>query len=393
MGGIFMSKQEKIAVLEAIRRRYQKASRQQKKVILDEFCATCQYHRKHAIRLLQRRRKPQRGQVGRKAIYGSSEFMLALKRIWLASDQMCSKRLKATLPLWLPHYAQAFEPLTAMTYTQLLKVSAATMDRLIKPVRLKHPRGLSGTKPGTWLKNQIPIRTNHWDVTKPGFVEADTLAHCGNSLEGDFVWSLTLTDILLGWTESRAIWNKGARDVLTQIKDIESRIPFKLRGFDCDNGSEFLNHHLFRYFATKKEYVQFTRSRPYAQNDNPHVEQKNWAHIRQLFGYDRIERLETVALMNDLYANEWSHYQNHFCPNLKLKTKKRINSKYQKRYESPKTPYQRVIESPLIAPTTKNQLKSLHERLNPFTLKRTIENKLKTIFQLITVTSNVRQRI
>ena len=388
-----MSKREKYAVLEAIRKRYRKANRQEKKVILDEFCATCQFHRKHAIRLLHFGSRPKGSKAGRKPLYGSPEFMSALKRIWLKSDQMCSKRLKATIPLWIPYYAESFEPLTEETYSLLLRVSAATIDRLIKPVRLRHPKGLGGTKPGRMLKNQIPIRTNHWDITKPGFVEADTLAHCGNSLDGDFAWSLTLTDILLGWTESRAIWNKGAGDVLNQIKQIETQIPFKLRGFDCDNGSEFLNHHLFRYFASKKEYVQFTRSRPYHQNDNPHVEQKNWAHVRQLFGYDRIERREAVPLMNDLYATEWSLYQNHFCPTLKLKTKKRINSKYQKHYESPKTPYQRVMESEQIQQMAKDKIKTIHDQLNPFILKTAIEAKLKTIFQYISVTPNVRQRI
>ncbi len=131
----------------------------------------------------------------------------------------------------------------------LTGISPASIDRLLKPIRVQHPKGLSGTKPGTLLKNQIPIRTTHWDITLPGFMEADTVAHCGNSLAGDFVWSLTLTDILTGWTECRATWNKGSSGVLEQIKDIEQALPFQLRGFDCDNGSEFLNHHLLRYFC------------------------------------------------------------------------------------------------------------------------------------------------
>jgi len=389
-----MGRREKLAIAEAIRGRYRKASKEEKKLILNEFCQICGFHRKHAIRLLSRRPRqsvPERR--GRTPKYRNPIFLEVLKKIWLATDQMCSRRLKEALPLWLPKYIEYHGPIPELVQALLLSVSASTIDRLIKPVRLKHPRGLGGTKPGSILKNQIPIRTNHWDVTKPGFVEADTVAHCGNSLEGDFAWSLTLTDIHTGWTACRAIWNRGAKGVLERIKEIEAILPFPLKGFDCDNGSEFLNHHLMRYFASKKAYVQFTRSRPYAQNDNPHVEQKNWSHVRQLFGYDRFERLELVPLMNDLYANEWSLYQNHFCPTFKLIRKTRIRSQYKKTYEIPRTPYSRVLECAIISDMTKEELRTLHDCLNPFELKATIERKLKAIFQYVTVTSNVRQRI
>ena len=195
---------------------------------------------------------------------------------------------------WLPcrcgcHTMRAsFGALEESLRSKLTSISAASIDRLLKPIRVQHPKGLSGTKPGTLLKNQIPIRTTHWDITLPGFMEADTVAHCGNSLAGDFVWSLTLTDILTGWTECRATWNKGSSGVLEQIKAIEQALPFKLRGFDCDNGSEFLNHHLLRYFSEHPVKPVFTRSRPYKKNDNAHVEQKNWTHVRQLFGYERL---------------------------------------------------------------------------------------------------------
>ena len=171
--------------------------------------------------------------------------MTALKRIWFASDQMCSKKLKAAIPLWLSFYETVYKALTPEVQDKLLTVSAATIDRVLKPVRVAHGRkGLSGTKPGTLLKNQIPIRTHSWDISQPGFMEADTVAHCGNSLAGDFVWSLTMTDIDTTWTENRATWSKGAEGVLAQIRDIEARLPFLLKGFDCDNGSEFLNYHL-----------------------------------------------------------------------------------------------------------------------------------------------------
>jgi len=307
---------------------------------------------------------------------------------------MCSKKLKAALPLWLPFYDTAYEPLDPKIKGQLLSMSPATIDRLLKPVRAKAGRkGLCGTRPGSLLKNQIPIRTHHWEITQPGFMEADTVAHCGDSLAGNFVWSLTLTDILTTWTEIRATWNKGAVGVCDQIQAIESQLPFALQGFDCDNGSEFLNFHLLRYFSNHPKEIAFTRSRPYKKNDNAHVEQKNWTHVRHLFGYDRIEKVELVPLMNDLYANEWSLYQNHFCPGMKLIEKQRMNSRYQKRYDAPKTPYQRLLDSPCIDEDTKNRLRDTHQALDPFILKQRIERKLARIFRQIKVTSNVRQRL
>ena len=319
-----MGKHERQAYLKAIRSRYSRAGKKAKVTILDEFCAVCGYHRKYAIRLLNKRGKPKtKRRVGRKPTYASAEFMTALKRIWFASDQMCSKKLKAALPLWLPFYETRYKALSQETQNQLLAVSAATIDRLLKRVRAAHGRkGMGGTRPGSLLKNQIPIRTDFWDVSQPGFVEADTVAHCGNSLAGDFVWSLTMTDILTTWTENRATWNKGAEGVRTQIHDIEANLPFQLLGFDCDNGSEFLNHHLLRYFTNHPTVTSFTRSRPYKKNDNAHVEQKNWSHVRQLFGYDRFDDHCLVAMMNNLYANEWSLYQNHFCPSMKLVSKR-----------------------------------------------------------------------
>jgi hypothetical protein len=274
-----------------------------------------------------------------------------------------------------------------------LTISAATLDRLLKPLRVGHPKGLAGTKPGSLLRTQIPIRTHHWDETLPGFVEADTVAHCGNSLAGDFVWSLTLTDIVTGWTECRATWNKGATGVLAQLQAIEALLPFPLRGFDCDNGSEFLNHHLVRYFSNHPGKPVFTRSRPYQKNDNAHVEQKNWTHARQLFGYDRLAHPELVTLMNEVYSTLWCPLQNHFCPSLKLKEKHRNGARYVRKYHPPQTPYQRLMLHPDIPDNNKTALWQQHDALNPFTIKAAIEQKLKTIFSLVSVSSNVRQRL
>lgn len=307
---------------------------------------------------------------------------------------MCSKKLAAAIPLWLPFYERHYDPLTPEIQRQLLNISPATIDRRLKPIRAKlSGKGLGGTKPGTLLRNQIPIRTHAWDVTEPGFVGADTVAHCGNSLAGDFVWSLTITDYCSGWTEGRATWNKGAHGVLTQIQDIEAKLPFDLKGFDCDNGSEFLNHHLVRHFKDHDNVIYFTRSRPYKKNDNAHVEQKNWTFVRQLFCYDRFDKLYLVTLMNDLYCNEWSQFQNHFCPTLKLKEKTRVHSQYRRRYEPPQTPHKRLMDSEALSEKQKQALKASHEVLDPFTLKAGIERKLKVIFQHVSVTPNVRKRL
>lgn len=202
-----MGKHERRAYLQAIQKHYRQSDRATKQMILNEFCEVCGYTRKYAIRLLNRKIKsaaPTAKRPGPKRKYQAEVLLEPLKRIWFASDQLCGKRLKAAIPLWLPHYEDQYGSLADSVRVDLLTISAATLDRLLKPLRVQHPKGLSGTKPGSLLKSQTPIRNHHWDETQPGFVEADTVAHCGNSLAGDFVWSLTMTDIVTGWTECRA---------------------------------------------------------------------------------------------------------------------------------------------------------------------------------------------
>jgi hypothetical protein len=189
------------------------------------------------------------------------------------------------------------------------------------------------------------------------------------------------------------VWNKGALGIVEQIHAIERNLPFKLLGFDCDNGSEFLNHHLVRYFSNRKAPVGMTRSRPYRKNDNAHVEQKNWTHPRHLLGYNRIGDASLVPAINDLYANEWSLLQNHFCPSVKLLSKTRLGGKCSKTYEKPATPYQRMIASNKITKDNKKKLIALHNTINPFILKRNIEQKLNSIFNLLTVSSNLKRRV
>lgn len=374
--------------LSSLSKRYKKAGKREKGIILNELCESSGFHKKHAIRLLNsamKRRQPKKNRGGRPPIYPAKLYLEPLKRIWLMSDQLCGKRLKMALPLWLPHYGGAYEVLEPEIYTGLLSISPATIDRLLSSSGVKCRRSMCGTKPGSILKKHILIKTDQWNEEEPGFLEADTVAHCGTSLAGSFAWSLTMTDINSGWTELRAVWNKGAIGVVTQIEDIEDSLPFAILGFDCDNGSEFLNWHLMRYFTDEKgkQRLQFTRSRPYHSDDNAHVEQKNWTHVRQLFGYERFDNQAVVAMMNDLYKNEVSLMNNYFLPNFKLIEKQRVDSKIIKKHSKPATPYQRLLESKHISESKKQELTEIYNQLNPFELKKTIQKKLNVIFSMI----------
>jgi len=266
----------------------------------------------------------------------------------------------------------------------LLRISPPTIDRLLKPIRIHYTkRGRSTTKPGTLLRKKIPIKTNQCDESHPGFLEADTVAHCGESTSGMYVNTVDFVDIATGWTEQRAVWGKGEPAVLEQIKNIEKTLPFPLLGFDCDNGGEFLNYHLLRHFTERKQPVSFTRSRAYHKDDNAHIEQKNWTHIRQWLGYDRLDNPKVVSLLNNLYTKQWRLFHNFFCPSVKLLAKKRIGSKTIKHHDLPKTPYQRIMDSPHIQESVKFSLSKQLENLNPFMLRKIMDKKLKIIFSII----------
>jgi len=378
-----MSPRSKKEYIEAIFLRYKKAPYHQRTIILDEFCATCGYHRKHAIRLLRsfkRFVKPKVRKRGRSPVYQRDLILKPLKQIWLAANLPCSKRLKAILPFWLPGYVQSFGHLPSEISQALLSISAATIDRLLHPIRIQYKtRGRTTTKPGTLIRKHIPIKTNQWDESRPGFLEADTVAHCGQSLAGMFAYTIDCVDIATGWSEQRAVWGKGETEVLEQIKQIEISLPFPLLGFDCDNGSEFLNYHLLRHFAQRQRPVQFTRSRAYHKDDNAHVEQKNWTHVRQWLGYQRLDDPKVVPLLNDLYRQEWRLFHNFFCPSVKLLSKERIGSKTIKHHDRPKTPYHRILESPHIPLNIKQGLSKQLEKLNPFMLREAMEKRLKKI--------------
>jgi hypothetical protein len=379
-----MSQKVREEMLPRLRQRYMERGREGRSRIIDELCEQFGYSRKHAIKLLNAKAgwggDPALAK-GRPAVYGSAEVEV-LFRIWRAAEQPCGKRLVELLPLWLPYYEQEHGALAACTLQKLGRISAAQVDRLLAPhkARLRY-RGRCGTKPGGLLKHHIPIRTDNWDVNRPGFLEADTVAHCGESLEGDFIWSVTYTDIYSGWTSLRAVWNKAAVGIVEATRQVEEALPFQLLGFDCDNGSEFLNWHLVRHFQERSRQVGFTRSRPYHKDDNGHVEQKNWTHVRQLLGYDRLEDQALCAQINHLYIQFWEPFHNFFCPSAKLLRKERHGAKVQRRHDVPTTPCDRLLACIHVDETTKNTLRNQRARLNPFDLARKIERALRRILE------------
>ena len=385
-----MSPRSKKEYLEAIHPRYRKArTKKQKSAIITELCKVCRYHRKHAIRLLRkfkRFQKPKLKKRGKPSTYSHPAILEALERIWLASGMPCATRLIAIIVLWLPSYPGG---LNLHVIKALRKISASTAKRLLKPARNKYKRiNPATTKPGSLLRKQIPIKTDQWDESRPGFIEADSVAHCGGSMLGQFANTVNTVDIATGWTEQRAVWGKGETGVLEQLKDAEQSMPFDWLGFDCDNGGEFINVHLIRHFANpdRRKTIQFTRSRPYKKDDNAHIEQKNYTHVRQLLGYDRFDNIFIIDLLNDLYKNEWRLYFNFFLPSVKLVDKIRVRSKLIKKHDQPKTPYQRVLEAPseYVSNETKRKLKEQFESLNPFYLKKMIDKKITKIISLAT---------
>jgi hypothetical protein len=383
-----MSIVSKREYLASIRNRYHSGPKGVKSMILAEFCRVCGYNRKYAIRLLNAR--PQTGSdnrkhnAGRKPIYHQPELVQFLQRLWVASNLVCSKRLKAMIPLWLPHDNSG---LSEQTKQLLLSISAATIDRLLAPLRRRYSKaGLATTRPGSLLKKHIPIRTNQWNERIPGFLEADTVAHCGSSMAGMFVYTVNTVDLATAWTEQRAVWGRGEQGVLAALKSVEAALPFRLRGFDCDNGGEFLNWTILKHFQHRRRPVAYTRSREYRKNDNAHIEGKNWTIVRQYLGYDRFEDQRMVPLLNDLYSNQWRLFLNFFLPSVKLIAKHRHKSKTIKKHDAPKTPFQRLLASNTLSPNQHQELQQLFDSLNPFQLQKIIKKKIRIILQYATPT-------
>jgi hypothetical protein len=387
MGVRQRSKHELAAAIQA---RYLKAPKAEKGRILDEFVAATGYHRRHAVRLLRHGRfgdprlaalqglpvAPAPGpRVGRRGgrprVYGAT-VIGALRTVAEASDWLCGKRLAPFLPELVPALeAEGALRLTADVRGRLVGLSAATIDRRLRPFRLqRRGQGWGTTKPGTLLKQQVPVQTyTPWAEQRPGFLEIDLVAHCGTTTEGFYLTTLVATDVCTGWTECAGVWGKSQRAVFAALEAIRARLPFPLLGLDADNGSEFLNAHLVRFCTEHR--ITFTRSRPYWKNDQAHVEQKNWSVVRRLLGYGRYETREALAALDAVYA-ELRRWTNFWQPSLKLLAKARDDAtgKTRKTYDAARTPYRRLLASGVLAAAQEQALAQTFAAVGPASLRR-----------------------
>jgi len=367
---------------ETVYRRYRDASKESKARMLDELCQVCGYNRKYAIWKLNRLRDREKAKAPskrrRRRKYGH-EVLLIVEEVWKKSGYPWSVRLKEILRLWLPWIKRHYQ-VTGEVEEKLLDISPSTMDRHLKPLKNKLKRRIYGrTKPGTLLRHKIPVKTDHWDVGQPGYLEADLVSHSGESGYGEFMHSLNFTDIFSQWVETQAVMGKGREGILEAFDKISQRLPFRMLGIDSDNGSEFINHHLWNYCEERE--IQFTRSRPYKKDDNAHIEQKNWTHVRKLMGWDRYDSPQALAAMNSLYENELPLYMNLFQPSIKLLRTERKGSRKNRLYSRPLAPLDRLLASEYIDQSRKEELIALREKLDPFELAERVDQKLQQIWK------------
>jgi hypothetical protein len=375
-----MSHTTRKEILNKLRHRYRSAGAEHKHKLLDQAQELLGYHRKSAIRALSlpvAERAP--GIItGRPVIYEPSRLVPWLRPIWRATDYACSRRLAAMLPEWVPAYEEHERRLPSEVRDKLLSASARTLDRLLQPLRSRES-SRSLTRPGTLLRQQIPIRGSVWEEGKAGWLEVDTVALCGGSVAGEFVWMLDGVDYATAWVEVRAMWGRGQVGTLAALRDLEGSLPFPLLGLDSDNGGEFLNHHVLNWLQKRARPVFLTRSRPNKKDDNAHVEQKNWTHIRQCFGYERYDNPQVVQPMNELVRGPYGQLLNYFHASLKLADKEHQDGRLKRTYGAAQTPFARVLASAEVAVQTKRRLQQEKAKLNPFALKLEVDRKLKVI--------------
>jgi hypothetical protein len=375
-----MSHTTRKEILQRLRRRYRTAGAEHKRKLLDQAEELLGYHRKSAVRALGAAEPARAPWInrGRPVSYDPEVLLPWLRPIWQATDYACGRRLVAMLPEWIPAYEAEERRVPAEAREKLLSASARTLDRLLHPLRCQG-QGRCLTRPGTLLRHQIPIRGSVWEEGKAGWLEVDTVALCGGSTAGEFVWMLDGVDYATTWVEVRAIWGRAQSATLQALQDIEETLPFPLLGLDSDNGGEFLNYHVLRWLQKRPRPVYMTRSRPYKKDDNAHVEQKNWTHVRQNFGYERHDNPEVVELINRLTKGAYRQLLNYFHANLKVERKERAKGRLKRVYGPALTPLARVLASSEASAQTKQRLQEEKARLNPIALKREVARSLKAI--------------
>jgi hypothetical protein len=375
-----MSQPTKTEVMNKLRRRYESAGLEHKGKLLDQAQELMGYHRKSAIRAMRAPKAVSGLRIitGRPLEYEPGLLLPFLRPIWQATDFACGRRLVAMLPEWIPAYEQHERSLPGEVREKLLSASGRTLDRLLEPLRVQGT-GRCVTRPGTLLRHQIPIRGSVWDDQIPGWMEVDTVALCGGSVAGEFVWMIDGVDYATAWVEVRAMWGRGQAGTLAALQDVEESLPFALLGLDSDNGGEFINHHVLSWLQKRARPVFMTRSRPYKKDDNAHVEQKNWTHIRQWFGYERHDNPAVVELINQLTKGPYGRLLNFYHASLKLESKEKKDGRVRRIYGDAQTPLARVLASAQVSQETKVRLQAEKGRLNPFALKQEVSLGLKAI--------------
>lgn len=384
-----MSQTTRDEYLEKMRDRYRRyTGKQAKSKLITEFCKVTCHERKYAIKLLRRQRGPRRKSSQKKRGVDKTydeEVIKVLFEIWRHSEQPCGKRLRPMIKDWLPYYERHIGALTNDTKIKVQQISSAQIDRVLADRKARVSRRKPRTpKANAAIKALVPVRAESWDAREPGWIEADTVAHCGGNMGESFVWSLTATDIFSGWTEVRPTWNRGKHSVCEAFTVIESQFPFEMLGVDTDNGGEFLNYHLHDHLTNRENPVEMTRSRPYRKNDQAHVEQKNDTHVRQLLGYDRLSHEPLVALIEDL-LEAWCVWRNCFTTTFKqIETRREGNRQIRRHEKDPKTPCQRLVDycrenDDEVTASALEAWRGLHD---PFELKAWIESKLEQIWDL-----------
>jgi len=387
-----MDLQMRNTLKEATWKRYRKASKPMKGKILDELCALTGYHRQYAIAQLNQMedREPRLPRVPRmRPRRYTQDVLTIIEKIWEEAGYPWSVRLKEILKLWLPWIRRRYA-LTPRQETKILGIGARTIDRYLATKKRDLRKRLYGrTKPGTLLRHQIPIKCESWNEEAAGHLELDTVSHSGENAEGLFAYTLNLTDIASTWVETRAVLGKGEGAILQAFRQMRASLPFPVRSIDSDNGGEFINHHLYDY--CQQERIGFTRSRPYKKDDNAHIEQKNWTHVRKIIGWDRYEAPEAVQALNDLYTQELRLYLNLFQPSVKLQERIRKGSRKTRRYDAPLTALDRLLLLPEANRGKLESLVQLRARLDPFALAATIRRKLDRLWNLRTIRKNARR--